>query len=54
MARNIVGRILHVIYPTVVFALMFLIWSSANLVEVAHFAPPPVGEDFNFFWNPLL
>jgi len=52
MARNIIGRILHVTYPAIVFAVVLLIWSSSNLAEVARFTPPPVSDGFNFFWNP--
>ena len=52
MARHIVGRILHVTYPAIVFTIVFLIWSSSNLAEVAYFAPPPVSDGFNFIWNP--
>ena len=53
MARNIVGRIMHVTYPAIVFAIVMLIWSSSDLADVAHFAPPPVSDGFSFFWNPI-
>ena len=54
MASNFVGRMLHVTYPAIVFAIVMLIWSSSDLAEVARFAPPPVSDGFNFFWNPTV
>ena len=54
MARNFVSRILHFTYPAIVFTVVMLIWSSSDLAEVAHFAPPPLSDGFNFFWNPTL
>ena len=54
MASNLVGRILHVTYPAIVFSIVMPIWSSTDLAEVAHLAPPPVSDGFNFFWNPNL
>ena len=54
IARHYVGRILQVAYPAIVFTVVMLIWSSSDLAEVAYFAPPPVSDGFNSFWNPTL
>lgn len=54
MTRHVLGRILHFAYPTIVFAIGFLILSSANLAEVARYTPPPVSGGFSFYWNPIV
>ena len=54
MLINILNRILHVLYPALVFGFVLLVWSSSNLAEVVALTPPPVNDGFNFFWNPLL
>ena len=54
MMSNIVQRILHVIYPAIVFSIAFLVWSSSDLAEVARFTPPPINDGFNLFSNPNL
>ena len=52
MVGRIVGRILHVIYPVLVLAVALTAWSSSSLSDVR--MTPPIGEGFNFFWNPIL
>ena len=53
MVGRIFGRILHLIYPVLVLGIALTAWSSASLSDVRN-TPPPVGEGFNFFWNPFL
>ena len=53
MVSRIVGRILHVIYPVLVLGIALTAWSSSSLSDV-RVTPPPIGDGFNFFWNPIL
>ena len=52
MLGYVLNRILHTLYPVLVFGFVVLIWSSSNLAEVVALTPPPVYDGFNFFWNP--
>ena len=52
MVSRIVGRILHVIYPALVMGIALMAWSSSSLSDVR--MTPPIGDGFNFFWNPIL
>lgn len=53
MVSRIVSRILHVIYPVLVLGIALTAWSSSSLSDV-RLTPPPMGDGFNFFWNPIL
>ncbi len=54
MISSAINRVLHVIYPTLVFGFVLLVWSSSSLEEVVAMTPPPVYDGFGFFWNPTL
>ena len=53
MVSGIISRILHVIYPVLVLGVALTAWSSSSLSDVRT-TPPPIGDGFNFFWNPIL
>ena len=45
-----IGRILHVIYPLLIFVVALTTWSSSSLSELAYITPP-TGDGLNFNWE---
>ncbi len=53
MSVRILGRLLHLIYPVLVFTFAIAAWSSSNPPEPS-LMPPPLGDGLGFAWSPSL